>query len=301
MRETLGREVLRADIVAQKTDAPVYFEATAETLGKVTFTNWSVSSFHVTREGNLLKDGCDDIILSLCSSKLHMGTGCNTFDVEPGGAVMISAAREYWSLNTLPIHHTILRFPRSALAMLVPRLGEAPIMHLPRFTPGLNLLFNYARCAFSDATLTPDMSRKSEAYLLELIASLINPSHEEAAQSDPEQLADARFEAIKQSIRANLANPGFSLEGIARMHGLSLRQVQRLFARAGDHFSEFVRRERLVRAYTTLTDPGFARRQIISIALDSGFQDISTFNRAFKRLFGISPREAREHALAKHR
>ncbi|PHN95748.1 AraC family transcriptional regulator [Tenacibaculum discolor] len=69
--------------------------------------------------------------------------------------------------------------------------------------------------------------------------------------------------------------------------------MQRLFERAGSTFSEFVLGERLARAHRLLTDPGRTASSISTIAFESGFGDLSYFNRTFRRHFGATPSEIR--------
>jgi AraC-like DNA-binding protein len=54
-------------------------------------------------------------------------------------------------------------------------------------------------------------------------------------------------------------------------------------------FSEFVLTHRLAAAYRMLTDLRFIDRSISRIAHDAGFNDISHFNRSFRRVYGASP------------
>jgi AraC-like DNA-binding protein len=46
-----------------------------------------------------------------------------------------------------------------------------------------------------------------------------------------------------------------------------------------------------------LGDPSFAERTISAIAYESGFGDLSHFNRAFRRRYGESPTDVRSAAL----
>ena len=45
-----------------------------------------------------------------------------------------------------------------------------------------------------------------------------------------------------------------------------------------------------------LTDRRLAERSIISVALDAGFQDLSYFNRTFRRRYGATPSDVRAGA-----
>lgn len=54
---------------------------------------------------------------------------------------------------------------------------------------------------------------------------------------------------------------------------------------------------RLDRAHAMLADPGQRHRRVLEIALDSGFDDVSAFSRAFRRHFGLTPSDVRSLAF----
>ncbi|MEI7875436.1 MAG: helix-turn-helix domain-containing protein [Alphaproteobacteria bacterium] len=62
------------------------------------------------------------------------------------------------------------------------------------------------------------------------------------------------------------------------------------------NFSSFVNGYRLAEATAALADPGQADVPILTIALDSGFQSIGPFNRAFKAHTGMTPTAYRKQA-----
>ena len=89
------------------------------------------------------------------------------------------------------------------------------------------------------------------------------------------------------------------MSSVAKRHGVTPRYVQRLFEPEGITFSEFVRDQRLARAYRTLSDPRHAALAVSTIAYDAGFGDLSYFNRTFQRLYGMSPSDVRAAARKK--
>jgi AraC-like DNA-binding protein len=112
-------------------------------------------------------------------------------------------------------------------------------------------------------------------------------------------LAAARLRAIKGDILAHLEWPALDVSSVAKRHGVTPRYVQRLFEPEGITFSEFVRDQRLARAYRTLSDPRHAALAVSTIAYDTGFGDLSYFNRTFQRLYGMSPSDVRAAARKK--
>jgi AraC-like DNA-binding protein len=76
-------------------------------------------------------------------------------------------------------------------------------------------------------------------------------------------------------------------------HHLSQVINERFQKTYGDYISEL----RLEEARRRLRDPANLRFTIASIALDSGFSTVSSFNDSFKKQFQVTPSQYREQAL----
>lgn len=63
------------------------------------------------------------------------------------------------------------------------------------------------------------------------------------------------------------------------------------------NFSVFLNEYRIDHAKKVLSDPESARKSVLTIAMDSGFASVSSFNRVFKDLEAITPTEFRVGAL----
>ena len=59
----------------------------------------------------------------------------------------------------------------------------------------------------------------------------------------------------------------------------------------GQNFNDFVNTYRVAEARRKLQDPAFAHYSLLGVALESGFNSKSTFNRVFKKLAGQAPGE----------
>lgn len=82
-----------------------------------------------------------------------------------------------------------------------------------------------------------------------------------------------------------------SLASVAHVAGMSANYFSGIFAETtGINFIEYLTRVRIQKARDLLRDP---RLRISEIAFEVGFQSLSQFNRAFKRVEGCSPREYR--------
>jgi len=78
-------------------------------------------------------------------------------------------------------------------------------------------------------------------------------------------------------------------------------RLRRLINRRLGHrnFSSFVNGYRLAEARAALADAVQANVPILTIALDTGFQSLAPFNRAFKMTAGMTPREYRRQHLSR--
>ena len=85
-----------------------------------------------------------------------------------------------------------------------------------------------------------------------------------------------------------------SLHDLAKRAGLSSYHFLRTFTRlTGTTPHQFALRASLRAAALRLT---LTRERIIDVALDSGFGDVSNFNRTFRAEFGVSPRQWRNYS-----
>ena len=103
----------------------------------------------------------------------------------------------------------------------------------------------------------------------------------------------AKLQAIKKDIGQNLDRSDLSLAVLAARHACTSRFVQRLFEMVGTTFTEYVLAQRLMRAYRKLVDPRYQAEKISAIAYDCGFNDVSYFNRMFRRHFAAAPSDVR--------
>ena len=103
----------------------------------------------------------------------------------------------------------------------------------------------------------------------------------------------ARLQAIQADIEAHLLDPDLSTIWIAARHGISARYLRALFADRQMTFADFVTDRRLLVVWRRLVNPNTLCDAISTIAYECGFNDLSWFNRAFRRRFGMTPSEVR--------
>jgi len=104
------------------------------------------------------------------------------------------------------------------------------------------------------------------------------------------QAHDPRMARLLAYLESHLDEP-LDIESLARLAGVSARQLDRLFERIfGESPRACLRRLRLERAARQLR---LTRRRILAIALDAGFDSHESFTRSFARRFGRSPADYR--------
>ena len=96
---------------------------------------------------------------------------------------------------------------------------------------------------------------------------------------------EASLLALCRHIQATLAQP-WTLEQAAAHLSVSGRTLSRRFQReTGLHFSDWVRRARLLAALNALA----TGRSVLEVALDLGYDSPSAFSAMFRRVLGVAP------------
>jgi AraC family transcriptional regulator len=90
-------------------------------------------------------------------------------------------------------------------------------------------------------------------------------------------------------------NQVLSIKDLENISYYSYRNIQRIFKHScGETIGAYQKRLRVEKAYKLLL---YTKENLSQIALAVGFDNISSFSKAFKQEFGVSPREARSNKL----
>jgi AraC-like DNA-binding protein len=94
---------------------------------------------------------------------------------------------------------------------------------------------------------------------------------------------------------------GLTIGSLAAELGVPEYRLRQLINEGLGHrnFNSFVNGYRLAEARAALADPVQANVPILTIALDTGFQSLAPFNRAFKMTAGMTPTEYRRQHLTR--
>jgi AraC-like DNA-binding protein len=252
----------------------------------------SVRREGVRQEGDLLY-----LCMTLTGTTLGSRRGREMI-LSDGDAVLMTNEEAAWTM-TSPSSVKIagIRVPRSAIAQLVPKLENVTMQRIARDTSGLRLVRKYLDVVADDEALaTPSSQRLIITHFYDLVALALGASGDAKALAADRTVGMVRLTTIKADILATLDDGNLNAVMVATRNRMTVRYLHKLFEREGVTYSEFVLRERLSRAYHNLRSPLHARRTISTIAFDLGFNDLSYFNRTFRRRYNATPSEIRDGA-----
>ena len=107
---------------------------------------------------------------------------------------------------------------------------------------------------------------------------------------------ELQIEALFAFCRQHLHDAELSAQQAADHLGISLRTLHSRFRQTGQSFGRWLLEQRLQGCRAALRDPRQKPLNISQIAYAWGFNDLSYFNRAFRRRFDVTPRDWRTGA-----
>ncbi len=250
-------------------------------------------SARFARTRDLLADDCDDLVLiSASHGKVRVTQGRKTIDLQAGQMCLtemnVVGAADLTSLGAFKT----TRFPRRIL-LQVSRSAETQLARPLGHDRGMSALIDryFELCNEVAGDLDPLGQKAAALHLIDLVGLLLGTSAEQKDLIGQRGLTAARLDLLKAYILKNLEDGTLSVETTARANALSERQIQRLFALSGATFSEFVLEQRLLSARHRLQSAVGRQRKVSDIAFAAGFNDLSYFNRTFRKRFGLTPSE----------
>ncbi len=290
-REQVGRMMVKLDPEPLAAGA-YHAAANVRELPGLGICSWACSNLRIARPRSLL-DGSDDLLLTIITSgKARASQRGREVALHAGQAVLMSCAETGdIAVPTTSGRFLALRLPRTALGS---NIEDTMMRRWAANSEALRLLAFYVRELDDDYRLeAPELRGSVVKHLVDLAELIVGANRDGTIAAEDGGLAAARRAAVKADFRDNLCYGDLMLPAVAARVKLTPRLIQRLFERAGSTFSEFVLGERLARAHRLLTDPGRTASSISTIAFESGFGDLSYFNRTFRRHFGATPSEIR--------
>lgn len=290
-REEFGRGIVRVDI-EPVSDEPFRAEATLRSWPGLRTVSFAGSPMDFNRTKAMTAEGDDSVgmVVSLCELCTVSQRG-RAVTLRRGDAFPILTAEPAILTGT---KHIGMLFPRAVLAARVANIEDAASRAIPRETEALRLLTNYMRTLPHDlGRKTPRLRRAIVSHLTDLVALAMNPPRS-IGETSLGAVTATRLEAILTCIERRYQEPDLSAMKIAHSQGISLRYFHRLIETTGISFTARVNELRLSCAFKLLTDSGASHLRISDIALQSGFSDVSHFNRLFIARYGDVPSAIRQ-------
>lgn len=186
------------------------------------------------------------------------------------------------------------------LAQLAARLGS-PDGRLSATVALVDVLAQLCIAAIAAWELL-ELSRTDAPVGLMPAAPSVAPAATTAAAAAPDPAEDRLAAALQEAMeqRHIYRSDNLSITSLAAQLAVPEYRLRRLINQRLGHrnFNAYVNGYRLAAARAALADPAQCARPILSIALESGFQSIGPFNRAFKADTGCTPSEFRQQHRA---
>jgi AraC-like DNA-binding protein len=193
-----------------------------------------------------------------------------------------------------PTQAIVVRLPCAEAESRVPGLREMAGVPVRGDTGAGAMLSRFLRTAWTQLECEDDLGWADS--LCEVIWPLVEMAYAPVRFARPRTTPrERRQREVFAYIDGHFLEADLCARRIAEALGVSTRYVQMTFAERGTTPSSYIQSLRLDHAAQLLAR---TRRDapITAIAFDSGFNDLSTFCRVFRRKFGIAPRDYRAGA-----
>ena len=297
-REVFGQSMVRLDIEPKKGTS---FHAEGELLMLPGAACGSVAAtpFRVSRTRKLIADDeADMVFLVTADVPLHVAQNGREHILDAGDAIFVRGGERSVIQSRDRARLINISIPIDHLMPLLSTCLDPSMTVVRRQNDVLDLLLGYVRLLHAGQKQhSGEFARLAAAHIRDLMATMIGAEADDKSSAHERGgVRAARLRAIKADIGRQLCDPGLSMEAIAMSHGISPRYVRKLFQEGQTTFSDFVLSLRLERSRQLLRTPAHAVCTIASIAHACGFNDLSYFNRTFRRSYGITPSEFRNGA-----
>jgi AraC-like DNA-binding protein len=205
-----------------------------------------------------------------------------------GDFALTDRTRHYQFACEGEFSHTLLMMPRDLLLRRVGSVERFTAVRIDGQKGFGGLLSPMLQNLHAQLLAIPaDMRPRIAENIVDLIATALL-----SERADAQSLAPMTYVRVKFWIETHLTEE-LSADRIAAACGVSVRHLNRLFARDGTSLMQHVWGRRLECCRRALIDPIMVHRSISEIALATGFRDLSHFSRAYRARYGRSPRDER--------
>jgi AraC-like DNA-binding protein len=212
------------------------------------------------------------------------------FNVRPGALTLFKLDEPFQSADrSSRTQFTCVYLPAAALRAAVSGLDDMVGCELAS-GGALSLAMDYSDMLQNHPAAADEAGLAIATHLLDLASIGLGARGDLAAKARRGGLRAVSLKAVLMILEKRFAEPDFSAQKLAAAAGLSERYVNELLYEAGASFTTRLNELRLRMAAEMLAR---GEGRISDIAFDCGFNDLSYFNRCFRRRFGLTPTAAR--------
>ena len=271
-------------------DQPFHARFSARASGPLMNCNFDADGFYATHQNSELAHRMWDCYWIY--RELGQGAWFNTDGQEwvsgPDDLVIGDTDVPFLSRPSGRYAHQLWVVPKSMIDPHLPALGR-PLLTRLSGRGGIEALAT----SYLD-TLAREWEDISEAEMgpvTETLCRLIGVACGTAAGAHPDAIRAGRLTGARRYIGSHLDDPALSPANAAASLGISVRALHLLFESTDTSFARTVLRRRLEECRSALLANPV--RPVTDIAFAWGFNNLSTFYRAFQAAFGLTPGDLR--------
>jgi AraC-like DNA-binding protein len=289
-REHYGQTAFKVDIEPRK-DEPFHARVSSTLVPGLRLIQGMMSAASITRAKAPISDSNSDLALIINQAgAATVSARGRELTLSTGDAVLMNSNEFVRFTRRDRGSSWTLRLSRSVLSSLVVNIEDTVMHCISQRTEALQMLVEYTRTLFECGGLAnPALRQLAVSHTYDLVALTLGATGDADEFARARSVRATRLEAAKSFIAENSHQPSLSVGLVAARLGVTTRYLQRLFEGDGLTFSEFLVSKRLTRAHRMLSEPQFSSYAVSTIAYNTGFGDLSYFNRSFRKLYGINP------------
>jgi AraC-like DNA-binding protein len=255
----------------------------------------SISRFYRHRE-RVSRDGDDrfTLIINRGSSATQRITPSQSTTLPVGSSILFDRSEASTHVCAEGSNRLVLISPRRQMLSALPNCEDLVGTAIPAGNEAMRLLAYYADGLLGDPHLSdPAVLAQAGQSLVDLAVLAFGTDRDNGEVARQRGLRAARLAAVLRRIRLDFADPQISPEAVARRVSISTRYLHDLLQATGSSFSERVLELRLAKALALINGSRGTARKVSDAAYAAGFNDLSYFNRCFRRKYGLTPTAAR--------
>lgn len=226
----------------------------------------------------------DDVLLSIHlsgSGRVSQADRCAV--LVPGAGALYDADRAYELTFPTTMSEIVLQVPRDRLGVRDSVIRDATARQLVA-NPRLTVLRHFLGGVLAAGEDSPSGDLEELAGMAaELLSGAVRPM---LGVADQLLSREALWHVVCADLQRRFTDPTLTVESVARHHHVSRRHLEAVFASHGTSPAAHLRDLRLDKGRELLSQ---SNATVSSIAYATGFSDVNTFIRAFRRAHGETP------------